>query len=173
MDSGPAIDTASERGPVTISDDSHHAAKRVETRRTRKAVPSREFRNGKHWIQSHDKICRVQGSNDNGGRAARTSTQLSSFISRPSSLGLEPLIATLLLGGASSSVLLTAGRFLSSILGFVVDGRREAEVVVAAGIRRGVARDAKSGSTGSQQRALVPARPLSPVSSQIQVRGRS
>jgi hypothetical protein len=63
-----------------------------------------------------------------------TSTQLSSFISGPSSFVLEPLTATLLLGGARSSALLMAGLFLSSILD-IVGGRGEAEGVVAAGIR--------------------------------------
>lgn len=66
--------------------------------------------------------------------ALLTSTQLSSFNSGPSSLVLEPLTATLLLGGARSSALLMAGLFLSSILD-IVDGRGEAEGVVTAGIR--------------------------------------
>lgn len=108
-------------------------------------------------------------------RAARTSTQLSSFISRASSLTFEPLTATRLLGGARSSVLLTAGLFLSSILGRVADGRGEAEggVVVTAGIRKRVVSSAKSGSLHGQTSAWATARPLSQVSSRSQMRGRS
>ena len=107
--------------------------------------------------------------------AARTSTQLSSFISRASSLTFEPLTATRLLGGARSSVLLTAGLFLSSILERVADGRGEAEggVVVAAGIRKRVVSSAKSGSLHGQTSAWATARPLSQVSSRSQMRGRS
>lgn len=89
----------------------------------------------------------------NGRRDGRvlTSTQLSSFISGPSSFVLDPLTASLLLGGARSSALLRAGLFLSSILD-IVDGRGEAEVVVVAGIRS--ARDtgptsAREGGRGS------------------------
>jgi hypothetical protein len=72
----------------------------------------------------------------NGTRDVRvlTSTQLSSFISGPSSFVLDPLTASLLLGGARSSALLRAGLYLSSIFD-IVDGRGEAEAVVAAGIR--------------------------------------
>ena len=66
-----------------------------------------------------------------------TSIQVSSFISRASSLTLDPLMATLLLGGARSSVLPIAGLFLSSIFASV-DGRGESEGVVATGIRKRV-----------------------------------
>lgn len=118
----------------------------------------------KRWDKNEVVVVSSQ-QRDDVDRAARTSTQLSSFISRASSLALEPLTATLLLGGASSSVLLTAGLFLSSILAVVVDGRGEAEGVVATGIRRGMRSGAKSGSKGSQKRASVTARPLSQVSS--------
>jgi hypothetical protein len=108
-------------------------------------------------------------------RATRTSTQPSSFISRASSLALEPLTATRLLGGARSSALLTAGLFLSSIFKGVADGRGEAEggAVVAAGIRKHVVSSANSGSARSQTCAWATARPLSQVSSRSQVRGRS
>lgn len=74
-----------------------------------------------------------------------TSIQLSSFVSRPSSLALDPLTATLLLGGARSSVLLTAGRFLSSIFA-MAEGRWDAEGAVVRGIR---GRDQKSRVVGS------------------------
>lgn len=67
-----------------------------------------------------------------------TSIQLSSLVSRASSLALDPLTATLLLGGARSSALLMAGLFLSSIFASV-DGRGEAEGVVVRGIRSRVA----------------------------------
>jgi redox-regulated HSP33 family molecular chaperone len=59
-------------------------------------------------------------------------------MSEESSLALEPLTATRLLGGAISSALLMAGRFLSSIF-VTVDGRGEAEDVVVRGIRSRVA----------------------------------
>jgi hypothetical protein len=57
-------------------------------------------------------------------------------------LALDPLTATLLLGGASSSALLMAGLFLSSIFASV-DGRGEAEGVVVRGIRSRVAAGGK------------------------------
>lgn len=64
-------------------------------------------------------------------------------MSRGSSLALEPLTATLLLGGAISSALLMAGRFLSSILASV-DGRGEAEEVVVRGISSRVVQSRKA-----------------------------
>lgn len=72
-------------------------------------------------------------------------------------MALEPLTATLLLGGAISSALLMAGRFLSSILASV-DGRGEAEVVVR-GIRSRVVQSRKAdakpkNSDGSVVRTL-------------------
>jgi hypothetical protein len=73
----------------------------------------------------------------------RTSIQPSSFISTDSSLVLEPFTATLLLGGARSSVLLTAGLFLSSILD-AVEGPVGAEGVVATGIRKSATISTKS-----------------------------
>lgn len=78
--------------------------------------------------------------------ATLTSIQVSSFMSVFSSLALDPLMATLLLGGARSSAPLMAGLFLSSIF-TSVDGRGEAEGVVATGMRRRV-REGRQGGEG-------------------------
>ena len=82
-----------------------------------------------------------------------TSIQPSSFISRASSLALDPLTAKRLLGGAISSALLMAGLFLSSILGSVV-GRGEAEGGVATGIRKRVGGDPR-GDPKCSEKGLV------------------
>src|SRR5690242_6522128 len=76
-----------------------------------------------------------------GSHATLTSIQVSSFVSSASSFALDPLTATLLLGGAMSSVLLIAGLFRSSIL-TSVDGRGEG--VVVKGIRKRVEAAPKS-----------------------------
>lgn len=75
----------------------------------------------------------------------------SSFISDGSSLILEPLTATLLLGGARSSAPPMAGLFLSSILESV-DGRGEAAGDVATGMRRRVQQGLRRGARGSSGR---------------------
>lgn len=109
--------------------------------------------------------CRaVHHSGEKIGPRARTSTQFSSFMSRASSLALEPLMAILLVGGASSSAAPMAGLFLSSILQSV-DGRGEAAGVVATGIRPRVQRDVKRSAGQSQGQGSTAKWPPSHVSS--------